>query len=209
MMKVMEKISHTGPHYFEMVAEFARALSIVPKQLWDTRGHWHNDSDSNNAVIMTHTILCEGSATLRIYRITDNTIGMGKMSVKPPMPAQFNGRNPQFREWSGEVHVEDCMDKSAKSVEAIDIRNNQEAYVEEDIQYRDNKYPIQPTEDEADEFEDYNEITMSIRKKRDVIISILQTLNYVLVHATKPGSEPHSMIRRIMHTANGVEAWSN
>eukprot|EP00971_Amphidinium_carterae_P033462 659075-Amphidinium_carterae.2 len=26
---------------------------------------------------------------------------------------------------------------------------------------------------------------------------ISQTLNYVLAHATKPGSEPHSMIRRI------------
>eukprot|EP00971_Amphidinium_carterae_P294218 5841918-Amphidinium_carterae.1 len=89
-------------------------------------------------------------------------------------------RNPQFREWSGEVkayltirnvHIEDYMDESAKSVEAIDIYNVQEAYVEEDTQYRDNKYPIQPTEDEANEFEDYNEITMSIRKKREEIIS--------------------------------------
>eukprot|EP00971_Amphidinium_carterae_P148364 2941275-Amphidinium_carterae.1 len=75
-------------------------------------------------------------------------------------------------------------------------------------QYRDNKYLIQPTEDEADELEDHNEITMSIRtKKRDEIISISQTLNYVLVRATKPGSKPHSMIRCIMRTANGFEAW--
>eukprot|EP00971_Amphidinium_carterae_P269204 5340664-Amphidinium_carterae.1 len=73
------------------------------------------------------------------------------MSVKLPMPTQFDGRNPQFREWSGE----DYMDESAKSIEAIDIRNIQEAYVTEEVQYRDNKYPIQPTEDEADEFEEY------------------------------------------------------
>eukprot|EP00971_Amphidinium_carterae_P099116 1959971-Amphidinium_carterae.1 len=65
----------------------------------------------------------------------------------------------------------------------------QDAYVVEDIQYRDHKYPIQPTEDEADELEDCNEITMSIRKKRNEIVSISQTLNYSLIDATKPGSE--------------------
>eukprot|EP00971_Amphidinium_carterae_P204882 4066208-Amphidinium_carterae.1 len=84
------------------------------------------------------------------------------------MPTQFDGRNPQFKEWSGEVkayltlhnvHIEDYMDEPTKSVEAIDIRNIQDAYVEKDTQYKDNKYPIQPTEDEADELEDYNEIT--------------------------------------------------
>eukprot|EP00971_Amphidinium_carterae_P088500 1751095-Amphidinium_carterae.1 len=89
----------------------------------------------------------------------------------------------------------------------------QDAYVEEDTQYQDNKCPIQPTEDEADGLEDCNEIMMSIRKKRDEIISISQALSYALVHATKPGSEPRSMIRRsmirrIMCTANGLEAWS-
>eukprot|EP00971_Amphidinium_carterae_P152488 3021918-Amphidinium_carterae.2 len=47
---------------------------------------------------------------------------------------------------------------------------------------------------------------MTIRKKRDEITSISQTLNYVLAHATKPGSEPHAMIRRIMRTATGFEA---
>eukprot|EP00971_Amphidinium_carterae_P094156 1863565-Amphidinium_carterae.5 len=100
------------------------------------------------------------------------------------------------------------MDDSAKSIEAIGIRNIQDAYVEEDVQYIDNKYPIQPTEDEADELEDYNDLTLSIRKKRDEITSISQTLNYVLVHATKPGSEPYSMIRRIMRTADGLEDYA-
>eukprot|EP00971_Amphidinium_carterae_P245850 4882918-Amphidinium_carterae.2 len=57
------------------------------------------------------------------------------------------------------------------------------------------------------EFEDYNQLKMSIRKKRNEILSISQTLNYLLVHATTTGSEPHSMIRRIMRTANGFKAW--
>eukprot|EP00971_Amphidinium_carterae_P286191 5682637-Amphidinium_carterae.2 len=57
---------------------------------------------------------------------------MGRMSVKLPMPTQLDGRNPQFREWSGEVrayvmihnvHIEDYMDESWKSVETIDLRN--------------------------------------------------------------------------------------
>eukprot|EP00971_Amphidinium_carterae_P148909 2952204-Amphidinium_carterae.1 len=69
------------------------------------------------------------------------------MSVKLPMPTQSDGRNPQFREWSGEVkadlmihnvHIEDYMDQSAKSIDAIDLRNIQDAYVAEDVQYRDN-----------------------------------------------------------------------
>eukprot|EP00971_Amphidinium_carterae_P119895 2374646-Amphidinium_carterae.2 len=30
---------------------------------------------------------------------------------------------------------------------------------------------------------------------------------YILVHATKPGPEPHSMIKRITHTPNGFESW--
>eukprot|EP00971_Amphidinium_carterae_P335925 6472018-Amphidinium_carterae.2 len=125
------------------------------------------------------------------------------MSVKLLMPTHFDGRNPQFREWSGEVktyltihnvHIEDYMDQSTKSIEAIDIRNIQEAYVTEDVPYRDKRFPIEPTEDEADEFEKYNDLTMTIRKKRDELTS-------------RTRSEPHSMIRRIMRTANGFEAW--
>eukprot|EP00971_Amphidinium_carterae_P119894 2374646-Amphidinium_carterae.1 len=78
------------------------------------------------------------------------------MSLKLPKPTQFDGRSPQFTEWSGEVqaylaihnvHIEDCMDKSTKSVEAIDIRNIQDAYVTEDTHYPDNRYPFVPTED--------------------------------------------------------------
>eukprot|EP00971_Amphidinium_carterae_P293811 5833014-Amphidinium_carterae.1 len=55
------------------------------------------------------------------------------------MPTQFDGRNPQFREWSGgvkayltihNVHIEDYMEESAKSMESIELRNIQDAYTE-------------------------------------------------------------------------------
>eukprot|EP00971_Amphidinium_carterae_P236434 4692202-Amphidinium_carterae.1 len=32
-----------------------------------------------------------------------------------------------------------------------------------------------------------------------------QTLNYVLLHSTKPGSEAHSIVRRVMRQSNGFE----
>eukprot|EP00971_Amphidinium_carterae_P011750 231384-Amphidinium_carterae.1 len=82
------------------------------------------------------------------------------------MPTQFDGRNPQFREWSGEVkvyltihnvHIEDYMDQSAKSVDAIHLRNIQDAYVTEDVQYRGNKFYDEPTEEQADEYEEWLE----------------------------------------------------
>eukprot|EP00971_Amphidinium_carterae_P205422 4076820-Amphidinium_carterae.1 len=63
------------------------------------------------------------------------------------------------------------MDESAKPMEAIDLRNIQDAYVAEDTKYRDQRYPIQPTEDEQDEFADYVELSLNIRKKREEITS--------------------------------------
>eukprot|EP00971_Amphidinium_carterae_P173910 3447354-Amphidinium_carterae.1 len=79
------------------------------------------------------------------------------------------------------------MEASAKSMEAIELRNIQDAYVAEDTNYRDMRYPIQPNEDDQDEFADYIEMSLNIRKKTDEITSVSQTLNYVLVNATKPG----------------------
>eukprot|EP00971_Amphidinium_carterae_P089734 1776752-Amphidinium_carterae.2 len=66
-------------------------------------------------------------------------------------------------------------------------------------------FPNAPTED--DELEEYKEILLNIGRKRDEITSFSQTLNYLLVHSTKPGSEAHSMIKRIMRQSNGFEAW--
>eukprot|EP00971_Amphidinium_carterae_P033461 659075-Amphidinium_carterae.1 len=58
-----------------------------------------NDSDIDDMVMMAHTIPCKGSATFRIYRDDDKNMGMlGKMSVKLPMPTQFDGINQHFRD---------------------------------------------------------------------------------------------------------------
>eukprot|EP00971_Amphidinium_carterae_P335316 6471117-Amphidinium_carterae.1 len=42
---------------------------------------------------------------------------------------------------------------------------------------------------------------------RGDIVSFSPTLNYVLLHATKAGSEAHSIIRRVMRQSNGFETW--
>eukprot|EP00971_Amphidinium_carterae_P052482 1033094-Amphidinium_carterae.1 len=47
----------------------------------------------------------------------------------------------------------------------------------ENGQERSKKYLMTPTEDEADELDDYNDVSLAIRKKTD--------------DSTKPGSEPH------------------
>eukprot|EP00971_Amphidinium_carterae_P042383 832920-Amphidinium_carterae.3 len=146
---------------------------------------------------MTHAIPSGGPAMLHIYNDND-TIGiLGKLSVKLPVPTQFDGGIPQLREWSCEV----------EGLHGRVCKVNRSDQHSQHTRYRNNKYPIQPTEDEADELEDYNDLTLSILKKGDEITSISRTLNDVLAHATKPGSEPHSMIRRIMRTAKGFEAW--
>eukprot|EP00971_Amphidinium_carterae_P160320 3178206-Amphidinium_carterae.4 len=42
---------------------------------------------------------------------------------------------------------------------------------------------------------------------RDDIANFSQALNYVLLHATKPGSEAHSVIRQAMRQSNGFKSW--
>eukprot|EP00971_Amphidinium_carterae_P017403 343001-Amphidinium_carterae.3 len=42
---------------------------------------------------------------------------------------------------------------------------------------------------------------------RGDIVSLRQTLNYVLPHATKQGSEAHAIIRKVMRQSNGFEFW--
>eukprot|EP00971_Amphidinium_carterae_P302442 6009578-Amphidinium_carterae.1 len=69
-------------------------------------------------------------------------------------------------------------------MEAIELRNIQDAYTEDvildDIIYRDQKYPTQPTDEDQYELAEYLEMNLAIRKKRDEITSVSQTLNYVL-----------------------------
>eukprot|EP00971_Amphidinium_carterae_P148640 2947027-Amphidinium_carterae.1 len=51
------------------------------------------------------------------------------------------------------------------------------------------------------------DMKVNIRKMKDDIVNFSQTLNYVLLHSTKPGSEAHSIIRRTMRQSNGFESW--
>eukprot|EP00971_Amphidinium_carterae_P223151 4428123-Amphidinium_carterae.1 len=51
------------------------------------------------------------------------------------------------------VHIEDDMGESASSVETVDLRNIQDAYVMEDVHYTDNKYPILLTEVEEEKLD--------------------------------------------------------
>eukprot|EP00971_Amphidinium_carterae_P079461 1572320-Amphidinium_carterae.2 len=46
-----------------------------------------------------------------------------------------------------------------------------------------------------------------MEKKKADIAHYSQTLNYVLLHATEQGSEPHSIMRRVMRQSNGFESW--
>eukprot|EP00971_Amphidinium_carterae_P156894 3110278-Amphidinium_carterae.1 len=116
------------------------------------------------------------------------------MNIKLPTPTQFDGKSPQVTEWAGEVkayltihniHIEDYMDKSSRSVETINIANIQDGYTRE-VNRLHLRLPCIPAEDE-EEHDEYNEMTLNIRGKRDDITSFSQTLNYVLVHATKSG----------------------
>eukprot|EP00971_Amphidinium_carterae_P123142 2438374-Amphidinium_carterae.1 len=45
------------------------------------------------------------------------------------------------------------------------------------------------------------------KKKKADIAHFSQTLNYVILHATKQGSEPHSIMRRVIRESNGFESW--
>eukprot|EP00971_Amphidinium_carterae_P170960 3388038-Amphidinium_carterae.1 len=115
------------------------------------------------------------------------------MNVKLPIPTQLDGRIPQMREWSREakayltkqnVQIEDYMDESAKSVEAIDIRNIQDVYVTEDVQYKNTRYQIVPTEDETEEYEEHNELMIATRKLHVSAVECGQTLHSAIPQVT-------------------------
>eukprot|EP00971_Amphidinium_carterae_P228282 4528161-Amphidinium_carterae.1 len=92
------------------------------------------------------------------------------------------------------VYFEDYMEKCTKSIETANISDIHDEYIADDVTKLNNKFPAVPADD-TDEYEEYNEMTLNIRKKRDDIMSFSQTLNCVLVHSTKPGGEAHSIVR--------------
>eukprot|EP00971_Amphidinium_carterae_P207736 4121892-Amphidinium_carterae.1 len=86
------------------------------------------------------------------------------------------------------VNIEDIMDDSTKSVTAIVLGNIHAVCTSEDTRRFNGKFQVAPQEDE-DNYEEYMELTMEIRKKKDDIVNFSQILNYVLSHSTKPGDE--------------------
>eukprot|EP00971_Amphidinium_carterae_P037661 740727-Amphidinium_carterae.2 len=55
-----------------------------------------------------HEYKQEETQTMMAYETENNTIGMmQKMNIKLPTPTQFDGRHPQFYEWTGKVKAAD------------------------------------------------------------------------------------------------------
>eukprot|EP00971_Amphidinium_carterae_P198158 3932714-Amphidinium_carterae.3 len=142
--------------------------------------------------------------TLNIHNMGDrnNRYDAKKMNIKLPSPTRFDGRYPQFNIWAGEVkahlgvhnvNIEDIMDECTKSV-------TQAKYTVDEVRRLNTTYP-QPVAEGENGYEDYMDITMNIKKMRGDIVNFSQTLNYVLLHATKPGT------RRVMRQSNGFESW--
>eukprot|EP00971_Amphidinium_carterae_P064478 1277265-Amphidinium_carterae.1 len=110
---------------------------------------------------------------LHVHMTDDNTIAMmGKMNIKLPTPTQFDGKNPQFNQWTGEVkvyltihnvHFEDYMDECTRSIETINIIDLQIDYTADDLTKLNTKFPT-ILADGSDEFEEYT--GMTLRKRR-------------------------------------------
>eukprot|EP00971_Amphidinium_carterae_P016245 320370-Amphidinium_carterae.1 len=132
------------------------------------------------------------------------------MNIKLPNPTMFDGKSPQFNEWAEEaksyftihnIFINDLMDDSCKSTTAMVIATMQRDAVANNLQTFNHRYPqaIRHGEDGYDEYMDQWE---SMEKKKADIQQHSQTLNYVLLHATRQGSEPHPIMRRLMRQGN-------
>eukprot|EP00971_Amphidinium_carterae_P062518 1237589-Amphidinium_carterae.1 len=136
----------------------------------------------------------EDMQTLNIYEMEEGTVFMlGKMNLKLPSPTQFYVRYPQFNEWAVEVKaylgvhnvsIEDIMDECTKSVTVILLNDIQDKYTADEVKRLTTTYP-NPVAEGEDGHEDYIDMTINIKKMRGDIVSFSQTLNYVLLHATK------------------------
>eukprot|EP00971_Amphidinium_carterae_P316057 6282268-Amphidinium_carterae.1 len=93
------------------------------------------------------------------------------------------------------------MDDSCKSTIPMVIATMQRDAVAADLQSYHARYPnaIRHGEDGYDEYMDRWD---SMERKKNDILQHSHTLNYVLLHATKQGLEPHSIMRRVMRQSN-------
>eukprot|EP00971_Amphidinium_carterae_P338682 6476152-Amphidinium_carterae.1 len=92
------------------------------------------------------------------------------MSVKLPTPTQLDGRDPQLSECQVRLYwrISQVSGSNGLSQSTRCLCGKGHTHTH----FRDNRYLLVPTEDATDELEDCNELTMSIRKKRDEILSI-------------------------------------
>eukprot|EP00971_Amphidinium_carterae_P086405 1709954-Amphidinium_carterae.1 len=136
------------------------------------------------------------------------------MNIKLPTPTMYDGKSPQFNEWSEEVrsyltvhniHIDDLLDESSRSQIPMVLATMQRDAVATDLQNFNRRYP-QAKRHGEDGYDDYLDRWEAKEKKKADILQFSQTLNYVLLHATKQGSEPHSIMRRVMRQANGHRA---
>eukprot|EP00971_Amphidinium_carterae_P106437 2108344-Amphidinium_carterae.1 len=91
---------------------------------------------------------------------------MGKMNINYRLQHNLTEEVHKFNEWAGEVkpyltihnvHIEDYMDESSRSVDAIDIANIQDDYTTEDVNRLHLRFPAISAEDE-EEYDEYNEM---------------------------------------------------
>eukprot|EP00971_Amphidinium_carterae_P288853 5735462-Amphidinium_carterae.2 len=158
----------------------------------------------------------EEMRTLNIYKMENRTIGMmQKMNIKLPSPTPLDGRYPQFYESAGEVkaylsvhnvNMEDIMDDCTKFVTVIQLGDVQDKYTADEVRKHNTTHPV-ALQDGEDGYDDYMDMTVNIKKMRGDIVYFSQTLNSVLLHSTKPGSEAGSIIRRVMRQSNSFESW--
>eukprot|EP00971_Amphidinium_carterae_P189436 3760424-Amphidinium_carterae.2 len=73
--------------------------------------------------------------------------------------------------------------------------------VANDLQRFNQRYP-QAVNYGEDHYDDYMDRWEAMDKKKADIAHFSQTLNYVLLHATKQGSEPHSIMEECHETYN-------
>eukprot|EP00971_Amphidinium_carterae_P089736 1776761-Amphidinium_carterae.2 len=79
------------------------------------------------------------------------------------------------------------MDDCTKSVTAIVLSDIQDKYTATEVNRLNTTY-LQAIAEGEDGYDDYMDLRDNIRKMRGDIVSFSQTLNYVLLHATKAGS---------------------
>eukprot|EP00971_Amphidinium_carterae_P129995 2574835-Amphidinium_carterae.1 len=93
------------------------------------------------------------------------------------------------------------MDDSCKSPTPMVIATMQRDAFAADLQAYHARYP-NPIRHGEDGYEEYMDGWDAMERKKNDILQHSQTLNYVLLHATKQGSEPHSIMRRVMRQSN-------